>query len=187
MDPAIPTPDPNLQWLGEGECEAIMLPEQHGQDVLLLMDEGRGRREAQRRRLRITGTLGALNDAASRGWVDLSSAFERLRQTTFRASPSLLQSLLVSVHVKIRCDDGVWPAIGLTTVELAWRRGWDSNPRYGFPHARFRGEYFKPLSHLSAWLSLHRSRAFDFSAMHRPVVSVVCLWVFCQRRLAKKD
>ena len=87
-------PDPNLRWLGEGECEAIMLAEQHGQDVLLLMDEGRGRREAQRRRLRITGTLGVLIDAASRGWVDLSSAFERHRQTTFRASPSLLQSLL---------------------------------------------------------------------------------------------
>jgi len=34
-----------LRWLGEGECEAIMLAEQHGQDVLLLMDEGRGRRE----------------------------------------------------------------------------------------------------------------------------------------------
>src|SRR5882724_1700797 len=31
-----------------------------------------------------------------------------------------------------------------------WRRGWDLNPRYGFPYARFRGEYFKPLSHLSA-------------------------------------
>src|SRR6267143_5687538 len=30
-----------------------------------------------------------------------------------------------------------------------WRRGWDSNPRYGFPYARFRGEYFQPLSHLS--------------------------------------
>ena len=87
-------PDPNLRWLGEGECEAIMLAEQHGQDVLLLMDEGRERREAQRRRLRITGTLGVLIDAASRGWVDLSSAFERLRQITFRASPSLLQSLL---------------------------------------------------------------------------------------------
>lgn len=49
-----------------------MLAEQHGQDVLLLMDEGRGRREAQRRRLRVTGTLGVLNDADSRGWVDLS-------------------------------------------------------------------------------------------------------------------
>src|ERR1700722_20508099 len=35
-------------------------------------------------------------------------------------------------------------------VLLRWRRGWDSNPRYGFPYARFRGEYFQPLSHLSA-------------------------------------
>src|SRR5258708_23862001 len=31
-----------------------------------------------------------------------------------------------------------------------WRRGWDLNPRYGFPYARFRGECFQPLSHLSA-------------------------------------
>jgi hypothetical protein len=31
-----------------------------------------------------------------------------------------------------------------------WRSGWDLNPRYGFPHARFRGECFQPLSHLSA-------------------------------------
>jgi predicted nucleic acid-binding protein len=80
--------------LGEGEREAIVLAEQHRPDVLLLMDEGKGRREAQRRNLRITGTLGVLNDAASRGWVDLPSAFERLQQTTFRASSSLLQSLL---------------------------------------------------------------------------------------------
>ena len=35
-----------------------------------------------------------------------------------------------------------------------WRRGWDSNPRYGFPYARFRGEYFQPLSHLSAVVDL---------------------------------
>src|ERR1700719_1971975 len=35
------------------------------------------------------------------------------------------------------------------TVEK-WRRGWDLNPRYGFPYARFRGECFQPLSHLSA-------------------------------------
>src|SRR5271166_4742649 len=35
-----------------------------------------------------------------------------------------------------------------------WRRGWDSNPRYGFPHARFRGEYFQPLSHLSAAITV---------------------------------
>jgi predicted nucleic acid-binding protein len=87
-------PDQALRLLGEGEREAIALAQQHGPDVLLLMDEGRGRREAQRRNLRITGTLGVLNDGAARGWVDLPSAIERLRQTTFRASPSLLQSLL---------------------------------------------------------------------------------------------
>jgi predicted nucleic acid-binding protein len=86
--------DPDLQSLGEGEREAIILAEQHRPNILLLMDEGKGCQEAQRRHLRITGTLGVLNDAASRGWVDLSSAFERLRKTTFRASPSLLQSLL---------------------------------------------------------------------------------------------
>ncbi len=34
------------------------------------------------------------------------------------------------------------------------RRGWDSNPRYGFPYARFRGEYFQPLSHLSAAVAI---------------------------------
>ena len=94
-------PDPNLRWLGEGECEAIMLAEQYGQDVLLLMDEGRGRREAQRRGLRITGTLGVLNDAASRGWVDLSSsAFaDRVpRRASCRAFLTRIQG---------RRDDGV--------------------------------------------------------------------------------
>ena len=86
--------DPGLRFLGEGEREAITLAMQHRQEALLLMDEGYGRREASRRNLRITGTLGVLNDGAARGWVDLPSAIERLRQTTFRASPSLLQSLL---------------------------------------------------------------------------------------------
>ena len=86
--------DPGLRMLGEGEREAIILAMQHRQDALLLMDDGFGRRVASRRNLRITGTLGVLNDAASRGWVDLPSTFQRLRQTTFRASPSLLQSFL---------------------------------------------------------------------------------------------
>src|SRR6266403_5758090 len=40
--------------------------------------------------------------------------------------------------------------IGFLKLFKLWRRGWDSNPRYGFPYARFRGEYFQPLSHLSA-------------------------------------
>ena len=31
-----------------------------------------------------------------------------------------------------------------------WRRGWDSNPRYGFPYTRFPSVRLKPLGHLSA-------------------------------------
>src|SRR3974377_392116 len=51
-----------------------------------------------------------------------------------------------------RCEN-VWRKThesGLLRISEKWRRGWDSNPRYGSPYARFRGEYFQPLSHLSA-------------------------------------
>jgi predicted nucleic acid-binding protein len=86
--------DPGLRSLGEGEREAINLAVQYRPDVLLLMDEGHGRREARRLHLRVAGTLGVLNDAALRGWLDLPSTFDRLRKTTFRASAKLLQDLL---------------------------------------------------------------------------------------------
>ena len=32
----------------------------------------------------------------------------------------------------------------------AWRRGWDSNPRYGCPHTAFRERHLQPLGHLSS-------------------------------------
>jgi hypothetical protein len=35
-----------------------------------------------------------------------------------------------------------------------WRREWDSNPRYGFPHTRFPSVRLKPLGHLSGAPSL---------------------------------
>src|SRR6266851_8917126 len=51
-----------------------------------------------------------------------------------------------------------------------WRRGWDSNPRYGFPHARFRGECFQPLSHLSAVVrQLILAEGFVFRQSHARV------------------
>ena len=34
-------------------------------------------------------------------------------------------------------------------AEIWWRREWDSNPRYGFPHTRFPSVRLKPLGHLS--------------------------------------
>jgi predicted nucleic acid-binding protein len=89
-DPA----DQELERLGAGEREGIMLASEHGPDVLLLIDEGKGRRAASRRTLRIIGTLGILELAAGSGLLDLPSALERLRQTTFYVAPSLLRTLL---------------------------------------------------------------------------------------------
>jgi site-specific DNA recombinase len=40
-------------------------------------------------------------------------------------------------------------ANAVPTQGLKWRRGRDSNPRYGYPYAAFRVRCFQPLSHLS--------------------------------------
>jgi predicted nucleic acid-binding protein len=61
---------------------------------MLVMDDRDGRREAARRNLRVIGTIGVLNEAAERGLIDLPTTIQRLQQTSFRASPNLLQSLL---------------------------------------------------------------------------------------------
>src|SRR5262249_22337335 len=42
-----------------------------------------------------------------------------------------------------------------------WRRGRDSNPRYGYPYAAFRVRCFQPLSHLSKVLNMLHFQA-DF-------------------------
>src|SRR6267154_1202806 len=41
-----------------------------------------------------------------------------------------------------------------------WRREWDSNPRYGFPHTRFPSVRLKPLGHLSGCPLLKGQDAF---------------------------
>lgn len=81
------------QRLGAGELAAIALAEELSADALLI-DDRDGRREAERRGLVVLGTLRVLADAAEHGLVDLPSAFDRLRQTNFRASEYLLRSLL---------------------------------------------------------------------------------------------
>jgi hypothetical protein len=37
-----------------------------------------------------------------------------------------------------------------TSIQTAWRRERDSNPRYGFPYAGFQDRCHQPLGHLSA-------------------------------------
>lgn len=85
--------DAALALLDHGEREAILLAQELNAD-LLLMDDKDGRLEAARRNLAIVGTLGVLDKAAERGWLDLPNALAHLQQTSFRAAPMLLDSLL---------------------------------------------------------------------------------------------
>lgn len=90
-------PDAELEVLDLGEQSAILLVEQLGTD-LLVVDEMVGRRIARSRGLRVIGTLGILEEAGRLGWINLSIVLEQLRQTTFRASDSLIQQMSERYH-----------------------------------------------------------------------------------------
>lgn len=90
---AVNTPETMLERLYPGERETIVLAEQLGADLLVL-DEKAARQLAVARGLKVTGLLGLLDEAATRGFIDLPTVVKRLQQTSFRASPSLLESLL---------------------------------------------------------------------------------------------
>jgi predicted nucleic acid-binding protein len=61
---------------------------------IILLDEKAARRLAADRGLRVTGILGILGEAATRRLVELAPAIDRLRMTSFRASPALLKATL---------------------------------------------------------------------------------------------
>ena len=83
--------------LGPGEREAIALATELQADALLI-DDRDGRREAEKRSLPVLGTLRVLADAAEHGFMNLRVAFERLRETNFRADDQLTQRLLAKVE-----------------------------------------------------------------------------------------
>jgi predicted nucleic acid-binding protein len=87
------SPDSELNYLDDGEREAIALAEElHADEVLI--DEIAARKEAERRHLHFIGTLGILRRAAQLDLIDLPSALARLQQTSFYASADLIRSLL---------------------------------------------------------------------------------------------
>ena len=85
--------DPKLEDLGPGEQEAIVLAEQLGA-AALIMNELAGRREAERRNLRVVGTLSVLFEAGNQGLIDFPEAVRLLQLAGFHASSSLIQSFL---------------------------------------------------------------------------------------------
>lgn len=58
------------------------------------MDDRAAVAVAQRQGFTVTGTLGVLDLAAQRGLVDLANAFARLRATSFRYPPEIMNALL---------------------------------------------------------------------------------------------
>jgi len=91
-----PPIDEGLRCLDSGEREAIAAAKFSGHEVLLLMDDARGRAEAERRAIRTTGTLGVLVAASRKGLLDLGTALEALQRTNFRISPKLVSQLLAA-------------------------------------------------------------------------------------------
>jgi predicted nucleic acid-binding protein len=91
-------PDPSLALLDPGERAAILLAQEHNAS-LLLIDERRGRQEAQRRGLSTTGTLGVLLSAHLRGLLNAEAMYQDLVTTTnFRSTPELASTFLLRVR-----------------------------------------------------------------------------------------
>ena len=85
--------EPDLQRLDQGEREAVMLAIALAAD-LILMDDRAGVVRARARGFAVTGTLGLIDLAARRGWIDVAEAIAGLQATSFRCRPELLRELL---------------------------------------------------------------------------------------------
>jgi predicted nucleic acid-binding protein len=83
----------SLEGLDRGESAAILLAQELHAD-LILIDERPASSLARLRGLETIGTLGVLQEAARRGWIDLRKAVADLRGTNFRISPPLIRALL---------------------------------------------------------------------------------------------
>lgn len=76
-----------------GKLEAICLA-QEIQAAAILMDDRAGRNAALHCGLAVIGTIGLLEQAASRELLDLPQVMERLRQTNARLDPALIRGAL---------------------------------------------------------------------------------------------
>jgi len=100
--PVGPVLHPNL---GLGEREAIALAKELNA-VELLIDEQLAREFAVQSGLAVTGTVGVLEEAASRNLLDLPLALEKLRRTNFRFEEAMFQSALARLAQRKQPSSG---------------------------------------------------------------------------------
>jgi len=81
-----------LAQLDLGESQAIALAGELGAGVVLI-DELAGRQEAQRRGLKVAGTLSARQLVDQAGLVKFDESIARLRKTSFRISQAILAEI----------------------------------------------------------------------------------------------
>ena len=85
-------------FLDKGEASAIALAIEND-DCLLIIDELKGRKEAQKIGLNYTGTLGIIILAKEKGLISSISEFiEQISQTNFRVSDALIKELKRKVN-----------------------------------------------------------------------------------------
>ena len=92
-----PAGEPDRTRPGAGEREAIRLAQEHG--ALLLCDDLRAVKRGRREGLLVTGTLGILQQAHARGWLDLEEEIARLRErTNLRLPEDRLPAIVAIAH-----------------------------------------------------------------------------------------
>ncbi|OAV65054.1 hypothetical protein Barb6_03004 [Bacteroidales bacterium Barb6] len=81
--------------LDKGEASAIALAIEL-ENALPVIDDLKGRKEAKRLGLKITGTLGVLFRAKQKGFIPaLKPCLDKLQAVNFRISPQIVEELLV--------------------------------------------------------------------------------------------
>ena len=92
-----PLGEPDFLRPGAGEREAIRLAKEN--DALLLCDDARAVKRGRREGLLVTGTLGVLQLAHAKGWLDIVREIELLRRrTTLRLPEDRLPTIIATAE-----------------------------------------------------------------------------------------
>ena len=82
-------------FLDPGEASAIALAIEKN-DCLLILDDYKGRREAQQLKLKYTGTIGILVMAKEKGYINsLSKILDKIKKTNFRISEKIIKEAII--------------------------------------------------------------------------------------------